>query len=496
MKRKCLLLIGILMITQSNAQESDLYVRATDRTSGGEIIQSSIGLDSGRYAILKRKGFSYSVLILDENLEKLNTASIKRLHDSSGLKNIGLLYFDKRLYVHYSSYDQKTKKDKFYVREYDLKSGAIKEYLPIAAFATTKGRIGIFKWGFSPDGTKLWIAYESKSVKSSSQMLMISIVDEEFMNILRVREVLYSKNPVYKPLDYFVDNKGNAYCVGFEYGDYDTMDDTYVTNRDEYTTVLYCFTGPKKDPIKAELQLPTNLISMVKIALNEDNIYLAGYCSRHNNISFAAAFSARLNTVTGSFENVVEYDIPLPLITANDKAALIGRNIKNKSQQAPGIYQHELEYLAVSNSRMILISQEVKRIDVHYMSGSPSKYYHIDEVHATMYGNIIVSVLNESTKTNFVSMLKTWDKEKSHVLRPSPFHIDYYKDGIDVYYLQEYRLFKSSLIAERFTEAKMVFEGVNFDKWQIQSGEHRSDLLKGALIYRKKSADIDYVTTR
>ena len=53
MKGRCLLFISILMISQGNAQESDLYIRTTEHTSGAEIIQSSIGLDGGRYAILK-----------------------------------------------------------------------------------------------------------------------------------------------------------------------------------------------------------------------------------------------------------------------------------------------------------------------------------------------------------------------------------------------------------------------------------------------------------
>jgi hypothetical protein len=164
-----------------------------------------------------------------------------------------------------------------------------------------KGEDGQFRLRTSSDSSKVLIYYYEPNSKKENQVIGFHVFDGQMKQIWENEVELPYKGEFFKPVNYTLDNNGNAYIMGKLYKDKlkETKDD-----RPNYKYLIIACTEKGETLSEYEVDLDGKFVSELGMKMNDKTgkLICAGYYSNQNTGSVKGSFFLSIDPVAKKIE--------------------------------------------------------------------------------------------------------------------------------------------------------------------------------------------------
>lgn len=272
------------------------------------------------------------------------------------------IYLNNKLFIFYSTLDQKTKKNTLFAKELDKQTLQPKEGSKVIRHFDTSGKNkninGKSYYRFSRDSSKIMIAYGLPYNEGESEFFGFTVLDNQ-LNILWQKNIeIPYEDELFDIKSFRVDNQGNAYLLGAVYKEKRKDKRKGLPNYGyEIFTCRDNGNAVKQYPISLDDRFITDM--QIEI-LDNQNLVCAGFFSERGTVSIKGTYFLVLDSNDKSIRTKSFKNFEFDFITQNLKDKEVKRAIHKQSKGIDSeLYQYDLDKLLVGkDGSAILIGEQ------------------------------------------------------------------------------------------------------------------------------------------
>ncbi len=369
----------------SNAQDLNFSVKwgteleAPRRSSLNDIV----GYDrTGIYTVKQSEDFFSNES--EYTLEHYNTDF--SLTKSFGLKIVDVkqkafirktIFLDNKLFIFYSTLDQKTKKNTLFAKELDKQTLQPKEGNKVIRQFDTWGKNkninGKSYYRFSRDSSKIMVAYGLPYNEGEPESYGFTVLDNQ-LNILWQKNIeIPYKDELLDIKSFRVDNQGNAYLLGAVYKE---KRKDKLKGLPNYSYEIFACHDNGNTIKQYPISLDDRFITDMQIEiLDNQNLVCAGFFSENGTVSIKGTYFLVIDSNDKSIKTKSFKNFEFDFVTQNLNNREIKKAIHKQNKGIdPELYKYDLDKLLVGKdgSAILIGEQFFVNTDKSFLSNGAS----------------------------------------------------------------------------------------------------------------------------